>query len=485
IGAAAGKDKPPADPSKPSPTRPRRFSIEQITRPEPMVFLYMRNLAVAAAGQQSLQFREQVERWRILSHDRKRKVGSNWDSPGDFVRRRKAFLESLKKAEELLRKARRRGRDAKTRAEQKRNRSAAMGKLLQAAGVWNDPLLREFLLGVAEYHRKQYGGARLHFRNCCEQAPQIAAFHQGYGLALLGLDRPLDALEEFVTVLRLAPNSRDAILLVREAMKKVPGAKTGTEIYKAAEALLAEYDLSKVRASSYSNRIRWLGPGKYGSAQEESLPVPPMDRFVFRQAVGVPVAAGALLVDAPTVTDALEVHVWIDEQTVVPAKAQRVYSSRDTTNELVLVTVSGCEFTPVGTDEDPKRKAGQSILAFGVGTYQQMGTLIRTVPGKITSAGGDEGVAVSVKLLPGEPAAPVLTDDNRLVGFLAGKIDVRTDGGGRDRFIPLGRIAKILQRTHRSPSYSGYSYLKRKGKPKKVEGTFFVVLATFGEKLEP
>ena len=93
-----------------------------------------------------------------------------------------------------------------------------------------------------------------------------------------------------------------------------------------------------------------------------------------------------------------------------------------------------------------------------------------------------------MQLLPGESAAPVLTENGTLVGFLASRTDVRIDGAGLSKFFVLGDLADILKRAAKSrrpsPYPSGHSRTQRKITPQTASGQTFIVYATFGERLD-
>ena len=123
------------------------------------------------------------------------------------------------------------------------------------------------------------------------------------------------------------------------------------------------------------------------------------------------------------------------------------------------------------------------MTAYGLGIYEQMGQAVRKISGTITHVDPNGTVQVSMQLLPGEAAGPILTEDNRLIGFLEGRTTVKADKGGPNRLIPLARISQLIKRARRSSS-SRFSRLKRKAPPVPAEGKFFVVHATFGERFQ-
>ena len=125
---------------------------------------------------------------------------------------------------------------------------------------------------------------------------------------------------------------------------------------------------------------------------------------------------------------------------------------------------------------------GHQVAVYALGFYEEMGCRPRAIPGQVDHVGEDGEVKLSVSLAPGEGTAPVLTSRGDLVGFLAGKIDPKSSGGGKDQFIGLDKVAPILKRRSSSGSYGGSSSVKRADKPPTpVKGRAFLVYATFGE----
>ncbi|MDY6913099.1 MAG: hypothetical protein SVT52_01390, partial [Planctomycetota bacterium] len=333
VSAAAIADSPCADP----------------TRPEPIVFMLMRSLAATPAGTASYELRRQIDRWQSFAHDQKRKVGGNWLSPEDFQRRRRAYAEHLKQVQSLAHNIRRiRGDEPADLAERKQLRGRLNAKLIQAAKTPTDPLLRNFLLAVAQLQTGRAGRAEAAFRQCARQAPTVAGFHQGRALALQQLDRHTDALAECIRVLELRPTSREALYMLQDTMKKVPGSDIRTETYTAAGKLLGRYENPK---HSKRRGRAWLMPGGDWLVRNEMLPDLPYDRLVFRQALGVPIGKRTLMVDAGLADGAVELLVRIGEKTLVPAYVRRTGSYGRTGKRPVLafLSVEDIEFTPLKT----------------------------------------------------------------------------------------------------------------------------------------
>lgn len=488
-------------PSEAPATRPvfsveplRPLSAEQITHPEPLIFTLMRNLAGSGAGADSYELRQQIERWRIAAHDRKRRVQTQWLGPADFTQRRKAYAKVLKDGEDLLQKARyASSTDPKAQADRKKAIAAAHDRLETAASGWADPVIHNFLVGVLAYHRGEFSQAEALFRKCIDEAPLVAAFHQGRALALEGLDRPLPALEEWLAALAIRPDSRDLLQDIQRAMRKTPGAKIRDPVYVRAGQALAQYS-DRDKEPFTPRGINWLLPGKEWAAKDLSLPTPTQDRLVFRQTLGVPVGKNTLLVDLAVTKDAQEFLVRIDGNTVATAWLRRIGSSYSSSKTppppLALLAVSGYEFTVPKMVEDANAMPREAqVSASSVPAYAEMGSFPRTVPGRLSPPAAGAGPTVTTTLLPGESAAPVFTADGTLIGFLAAKTDPYADGGGPDKFIPLWQAASLLKqaRSATSDSYSsgGYGRVRRNPTTQPAGAATYLVHVAAGETLEP
>ncbi|HUT60171.1 MAG TPA: hypothetical protein VNA25_20180 [Phycisphaerae bacterium] len=477
---------PATSPAGAEPGTGRPISAEQATQPESVIFILMRNLAGTPPGTGSYAIRQQIERWRIAAHDRKRRVGTKWVTPDEFARRRQSYAETLKEAEELLRKVRySSGHSQKSEAERKRELAPAISKLQAAAGSWPDPLIRNFLSAVAQYQAGNYTQAEALFRRCAEEQPLVAAFRQGRALSLVGADRALPALAELIAAMDLRPDSRELVQSLQECMKKVPGARIKDPLFVRAQEVLSEYpDADRTGLATYG--VTWLMPGKDWRVRGESLPVPPYDRMVFRQALGVPIAKNTLLLDADVVKNAQELFVQIDSNTFTPALVRRTSMYAREAQPLLTVSVRGYEFTPPPIADANYRPTDNRALAYGLVTYSEMQVSRRKLFAQLGPRDANGAVTATTTLGPGEAAGPVFAADGTLVGFMAAKTDVGADGGGPDRFIPISKAAAIIKRAASSTSsyYSGFGRAKRNFKTRQVAGSLFVVHGIIGEKLE-
>ena len=458
--------------------RPDRivFDLHGAVYPDSVVFMLMRNLRAATSGAASLDLRKQIEQWQVLAHERKRRVAGKWYTPKDFINRRNGYIEALKEVAEFSRGVSRYS-TARTAEEQARRQKIAEQlnkKLIETSRRWPDPLIRQFLGGVAYYRAQNYHQALLLFQNCLKQAPRVAGFYQGYALALMASNRELDALDACLALMELAPDSRDALDLLCKAMDAVPGIALKTERYARASQVRSLYDTAGKRTSS-SWGMRWLMPGKKSWTDRGStLPTPPYDRLVFKQCLGVPVAPGVLLADESVIRDAAAVYVQIAGKGIVKGRIQRTMyygSSAAARPPLTLVTVDEYDFTPATNIVDTKSplptfKAGTDVLLYGLGVLEEMGSDVRRVPGQIVSVDSDGGVELKGRLSAGDVAGPVLTLDGKLVAFLAGKTDPTVDDGGPDRLVTLSSMASMIVKAAKmkrsSSSYGSYSGAKRK-----------------------
>jgi len=482
---APAKPKPEDIPAVPTlPLAVPKTGPEAYTRPEPHVFLLMQQKAGTPAGAMSLEIDQLIKSWQMKAHDRLRKYRNRWISPDDVRRARGEFAETLKKAQPLLVEIRRAGSTTTSgRAAQARYRRSLATYFRQAAAVWPDQVMQDFLMGAANLEGLNYNGALEDFRRCEAAAPRVAAFRQGKALALAGKDRHIEALAATVELLHLMPDSRDAYALVADAMENTPGAKTADPTYRTAESILDLYEAPPRRSYSRPG-VTWLMPGRPWMGREFALPTPPYDRLVFRQAVGVPVGPHALIVDRGVLDGAHEAFVRIDGKTVVPAKIERIgtYGVSKEAQALGMVTVADFTFTPLKTEAVALAK-GQVVEAYGLGVYEEMGTVIRPIQATVSQGPGSEaGLKLTHWLLPGEGLGPLVAKGERLAGFLGPKTDAMADGGGPDRFIPIAEAAMHIRRATRTTSiFGGYGRIKRKITPKPAAGRVFVVHVTASE----
>ena len=471
--------------------RSKAFRVENAVMPESMVYFLERIMARTPPGESTYYLRRDIEAWRVVAHERKRRSGPRWVGPKDFVRHRRTYVKYRAEAADLIRQAYRLRSKKKPEeiAERRRLAEAAHSKAARAASVWADPLLKRFLMGLAFLDSGDYRRAAQFFKLCVGEAPLVAAFHQAYGQALLHQQRALPALEAFVMTMRLKPNLKSAELqtqleLIKKTMQKVPGRKVTDPIYVAAEELVAEYDQQTRRSSYTSRRSFWLMPAeKSWQRRDNELPVPPYDRLVFRQCLGVPLGTSLLMVDTAAVKEALAMYVQIDEDTVVPAEAIRTGAYKEKARlPVTLVGVPGCLFEPVDVAFGAPPKNSKATM-YAVNFMTEMGSSVRLAQGKVISATEDGAVDLTVGPAAGEGVAPVFNGDGALMGLRTGRTDVRLRRCGMSMFLPPGKLAELLEyalsRTRDSSRRS-----RQTEKTRSATGRCFVVYAIASELLE-
>jgi tetratricopeptide (TPR) repeat protein len=466
--------------SAPAATSPARLSMGDLDRPESVVFMLTRRAESLPPGATAGAVRQQIDEYRAMAHDLKRRVGTTWADIEDFDRGRRAYLGYLAEAEQSYREIRRSYR-GKTPAQEETDRAlltTAQAKLQQAARSWPDPLLRQFLCGVAELERGANTEALALFARCSTDAPRVAAFWQGRGMALAAMDRPIEALDCYNHVAKLEPGSPDAVELLRDGMRHVPGSQMRRDEYLEAVELADRFDSG--RGASRTRGTSWLLPGGASRVTDFGLPKLPHDRLVFRQCVGTAVAENALLVDAETVADALEIYLVLPDGRIAPARLGRTPRRERDEPPIAVVSVEGYSFEPLTVGK--VASAGQSVTVDTAPLYAEMGSATRSYETTLVAAGEGEGkLRLANGLAAGETTAPVVAD-GRLVGMQTGRTDVTAPDCGGDRFIPIGDLDDVVKAAERVARSTGR---RREGAPRpiSVQGNRFGVLAISGERI--
>jgi len=464
----------------------RPFDASKAVIPESVVFYFMRKIAASQTGLGESEDRHQVRRWRDAAHDRVRKVAGQWLGPKEFTSRRETFDRILKEAVEIMRQRYRiRGTSRADLLKKESLTLSAVVKMKSAAMHWPDPLLKKFLTGVAHYEGRAWPHALRAFEECVKQAPLVPAFHQGHGLALLKLNRTEEALPSFIKALQLAPDSKDALQLLRDGMKAVPGTRTHSPEFEQAKEMVSEYKSSRKSSSPYGYKgVRWILPGKYSKARDNTLPVPEYHRLVFHQGVGVAIGKHALLVDTKTVANAAAIIVEIDGKYVTGKYKKSVLYWRGKGDPPVsLVTVSDYSFSPVSVDVDAKFSPKAAMTAHAMNFWAEMGDEIHVTRGPLKGYKKDITQIDPVKIRPGDSTAPVLTADKRLVGFRAAKTDVREVEGGPDKLWTLAQLERMIDRGVRIKPATMFWVTKRTIVVKPAKGNLFKVHGVFCETL--
>jgi hypothetical protein len=471
----------------------------------------MRRIGAAGGAAPPDDLTEQLRQWRIAVHDRHRKIDGKWVTPSYFTTHREAFNKEYKNCQDLARRmARLRVRTTQDQANQ-RNLSTRYAKALRdLAATWGDAQIRRFLLGVAEYHSDNPAVADGIFRKLIEEAPQIAAYHQGCAMALLKLNRPLEALAQASIVLQLRPNSQTALNLVREAMKATSGADVQNPIYVQAAVAVNAYEKTVGSHATATTTIEWLMPdARPWQDRDKTLPIPTCDRLVIVQAPAVPIGQHTLMVDETLVTGAAEIVVRLAEDRLAPASLLRVsYSSREKPLGVAMLHVEDAPFTPLTVPEPPAparpgapgtRPAkpappaappaqGRSLLAYSLGYWPAMGAAPRIISGQVHPPDANNVAQVTFALAAGEAAAPIIAGGDTLEGFMLGRLDAALPDGGPSTLLPASAIAPVLARAKRSSGTFnptlGYTRLQRKIKPQPAQDKCFIVYAIKQEKMD-
>lgn len=452
--------------------------IAGVTMPETMVFSTMRAMSSAGPGADSFELRKQLEKWRAAVHDRQRKIGPGWVGPKEFVQHRAGFEEMTKEAQTMAGKAR-----------NKPNVKELMGpvyaKLRQAAITWEDPLIKNFLLGVADYQAGLLLQAYGDFQQGHRDAPYFAAFSQGEAMSLTDLDRALEALVPACEYLRMRDESTDAYTLLNQIMAKAPGTDLRAPAYLQARDLLAQFQAPAAPSGSVNKSITWSMPAGsnnrgWVSRDDSTLPVPPFDRFIVRQAMAIPVTENTLLVDG-ALNDAIDVIVRVEGGRYVQGVVKKATGSK-TAGPLTLITVSSCSFTPVTRTDTPEELKDKDATVFAAGLYPELGANPRL--GKVKIRVDKDTIHLPGALMPGESTSPVVTDAGQLVGFVTGRTEVMQENGGDEKIIPLTEIGMMLKNLKTTGAGSSSSRLKRTGTPAPQKDRAFMVYGIFGEKFE-
>lgn len=461
-------------------------AFPQAHRPEPLIFATMRQLERVPPGAESARLRETIEQLRAMDHDGAIRVGGAWINREEIARRREAFDEMRQEAEAILKTMKSRPSSPEDERENDRIKLQAQARLLTAAGVWPDPTIRSFLLGQLALDQANPGLAQRIFAECVRQSPLTPGFYQGRAMANERLDNPMDALADGMMAFRLKDDEAAAFFALQDYMQKVPGVRTRDPLYVQATELVAQYEPPDSRPREYANRgVRWVMPGGYWQGQPNSLPTPPVDYFVHYKAVAVPVSeSGVMLVDAKVIENAAALVLEIGVGRYVQAAPARM-SSRNVPADLPLAAIRAQwgVYTPVPLVDAPLVTDQELTIK----TYSAPAELADAVPREVLALVAGESAEGAVKLdaglLPGESAGAVFTADGKLVGFLAGRTDVRAEMGGPDEFMagpPFADFVKAAQATRGSSYRGGSGRLARKADETPIAGQAFTLHVLVG-----
>ncbi len=474
---------PPAGPRMP--TGPRVSvgpSLVDADRPEPHAFATMRRILLSAQPGGTGSMRQALETYRILAHDGAVRSGRDWLTRPERQRRRAAFTESLQKAEAKVAQADRIvvTDEDRTAADRKaRLYAEALAELKIVANAWGDPLLRRYLLGQLALLENRSALAIRTFSDCIRQAPEVAGFYTARARAYQQSGQPLEALADYLAAFRRDPSQPLHYYDLQTAVERTPGAQTRSAVWQQAQQLVQNYTRPDSRDRASRHNVLWPMPGGAWSALPGALPLPAYNGLYVQRALAVPVGEeGTLLVDADAVADAEQLLVELPDGSLVPAWPVRLSSGyRDQAAELPLAAIR----TPTARYRPPPLAAealtrGARLTVWTRGLWPELDT---PSPRQTPAEPSPDGTGLSVALLPGEPASPVLTDQGQLVGFLAGRLDIRQEAGGPDRFVPLAELDEYLRQVARSGSLdaprSASDPLQPRSGPHQAAGEVFTV----------
>ena len=451
--------------------------------PEAVIFATMRRLMSTPPGVTSAQLRQNIEQYRIMAHDRKRKFGKDWLAPEEIARRREYYQTLVKQAPKPTAHSpagtpanRGAANKEKEQAAQQREAQLAMNSAAQA---WPDETLRALLLGLAAYQANDFRRADGYFRELATAWPMVAAFHQASALALLEVNQPLEALAAAMRLLEMRPSDRDAAALVERCVHAAPGSELRNPLVVRAKEAVSHEEKPTARPSA---SLSLMMPGKPWPVRPGILPVPPYDRLIVRQAIAVPVAKNTLLVDS-SLAKADELYIVVEGR-LTPARIAR--SGSKTGELLVAISSADCNFEPLAVGDAAPDDRNATLLHLTLhpkGATPPTRSVPRSSDCHITKAPPE--MTLGDNLAPGEVTSPILVG-HKLVGFAAGRTDAFAEMGGPVQIVPASQLADTLTKTKRSnPSSSRpLAQAKQAAVIPTVKGDYFVVLAIFGEKLE-
>ncbi|MBS3733467.1 MAG: tetratricopeptide repeat protein [Phycisphaerae bacterium] len=472
----------------------KRFDPETVALPQSYVFHLLRRLDETPAGAPRRRLAEQIEQWRIYVHDQRRHVDGRWLTREQLAERREAFERTRDEAEALIASFRHRRRDTWRRDKIRKDYDkwqAALAKFQEAVKYWPDRRIGAFLKARVHLEAEQYKTAAVHFDSCRQDCPFVAGFAQGYGRALLKLERYEDALSAYVRVLRLWPGSVEAIYLLHDGLKQTPGGLMETPAFKQAKALLNEYVEPRQRRRHSRRQTTWLmpGDGSWTTTRQQLLPTPPADRLIVRQGIAVPVTENVLMVDASVVGEQKRVQIRLAPGHIVSGYVRRRsvgFGARAAAPVVAFVTLDGYTFRPLPRELSEPPEARSPVTLYGLSLHAEMGRSVRVIDTTVREADEDGGLTLGKSLLPGEAAGVVLTPSGTLVGMMAGRTDPMAPGGGPIQAIDGGHLTEVLENVERgSRAYVRYGRVDRKGDApdRPVAGRAFVVYAVEPERI--
>jgi hypothetical protein len=124
----------------------------------------------------------------------------------------------------------------------------------------------------------------------------------------------------------------------------------------------------------------------------------------------------------------------------------------------------------------------KNATIYALGCYQEMGSNTRNVPAKVRV--DDAGLKVGGALAPGEGAAPIITEDGSLMGFLAARTDPAAELGGEDRIIDLTAINNLMKLAKTGSAAAPIGRVKHTVTTQPAPGRALLVIGVHAEKFE-
>ncbi len=474
------------------------FSMGEAAMPESIAFTLSRRAVEENDAALAYKLNQQAKEFQDAAHDRRRRVDGDWMTPGDYGTARLNYTRlindtdgtsnKLRRSRELLLRTTDEDQRAELKAEIAQFEEDLETRLSTAAEAWLDPTIATFLEGVAYYKSGYYSKALSRFQSCRERYPLVIAYHQAYGLAGMHVDGfELDAVDAILDQISLDPDSAQARIALQEAMKNVPSEDIRTDIYERAQNVIDNTDPSVFKSPQQSV---WKMPGEGRNPgwldKEATLPIPPYDRLVFRQSVGVAVSAGVVMVDADTVQNADSVFLRVGN-TVVPASVKRTTSAyREIAPQLAWVETTEFQFnTPIVVSDKMVFHLDDHVKFKTLPVFTEMGTTPESASTRITTMteNGDPAT-LDIMLAPGQGATPVLTEDNRLAGVLLGKTQYLKENGGPDEILPARTLLPIIQKIQKENPPQANANVRMIVDPMEVDTPFVIVYGVEGENVE-
>ncbi len=243
----------------------------------------------------------------------------------------------------------------------------SLERLLAAARLWPDPLIRRFLLAQASLLARNYSAAEQEFSACSAEGPLVAAFYEGRAMARGGQNRLMDALDDRVKAFYLDTTDSEAYLALESAYHNAPGQQSSAPAFKTAKKLMDEYELpSGYRTAAQRGQTLWSMPGGAWKADPNDITVPQYHSVIARKTVAVPIAAGLVIADNDALEDAAEILLEVDKGQYVPLTQIKLSGQADKDAEelhLAVLAAPNCKFKLVELADFASIKNGQELTA--------------------------------------------------------------------------------------------------------------------------